>query len=40
MTNRVPDKYFGKCKAIETRFVAYGPLYVKKPPKYCSNLGE
>ena len=27
-------------KVIETRFVAYGPLYVKKPPKYWSNLGE
>ena len=25
---------------IETRFVAYGPLYVKKPPKYWSSLGE
>ena len=21
-------------KVIETRFVAYGPLYVKKPPEY------
>ena len=29
-----------KSKVIETRFVAYGPLYLKKPPKYCSNLGE
>ena len=27
-------------KVIETKFVAYGPLYVKKPPKYWSNLGE
>ena len=29
----------GKTKVIEIRFVAYGPLYVKKPPKYWSNLG-
>ena len=24
----------GQSKVIETRLVAYGPLYVKKPPKY------
>ena len=27
-------------KVIETRLIAYGPLYVTKPPKYWSNLGE
>ena len=27
-------------QGIETRLNAYGPLYVKKPPKYWSNLGE
>ena len=27
-------------KVIETRLIAYGPLYVKKPPKYWSNLRE
>ena len=27
-------------QGIETRLNDYGPLYVKKPPKYWSNLGE
>ena len=27
-------------KVIETRLIAYGPLYVKKPPKYWSKLQE
>ena len=30
----------GLRKGIETRLNAYGPSYVKKPPKYWSNLGE
>ena len=34
------SKMFVKIKVIETRLIAYGPLYVKKPPKYWSNLGE
>jgi hypothetical protein len=29
-----------KNKVIETRLNAYGPLYVKKPLKYLSNLDE
>ena len=31
---------FMQDQGIETRLNAYGPLYVKKPPKYWSNLGE
>ena len=31
---------FWKNQGIETRLNAYGPLYVKKLPKYWSNLGE
>ena len=27
-------------QGIETRLIAYGPLYVKKLPKLWSNLGE
>ena len=27
-------------QGIETRLNAYGPLYVEKPLKYWSNLGE
>ena len=27
-------------KVIETRLIAYGRLYVKKPPMYWSNLSE
>ena len=30
----------GGIKVKETRLNAFGPLYVKKPPKYWSNLGE
>ena len=29
-----------KNKVIEIRLITYGSLYVKKPPKYWSNLGE
>ena len=33
--NQSPENNFSyKTKVIETRFVAYGALYVKKPPKY------
>ena len=28
------------CNVIETRLVLYAPFYVKKAPKYWSNLSE
>ena len=30
----------GGIKVKGTRLNAFGPLYVKQPPKYWSNLGE
>ena len=33
-STNVVNKKYNKVKVIETRFVVYGPLYVKKPPKY------
>ena len=42
MSTGVTETYQAHCQSqgIETRLNAYGPLYVKKPPKYWSNLGE